>query len=52
MRGGHARNPFVGVGELLKILHLIAAEKINLSPSFVVELQPLTGHQLAFLWRA
>src|SRR5262249_1405350 len=40
------------VGEFLKILHLIAAEKIDLSPSLVVELHPLTGHQLAFLWRA
>jgi hypothetical protein len=36
----------------LKILHLIAAEKIDLSPGLVVELHPLTGHQLAFLWRA
>jgi len=40
------------VGELLKILHLIAAEKIDLSPSLVIELQPLTRHQLAFLWCA
>ena len=39
-------------GKLLKVLHLIAAEKIDLSPSLVVELHPLTGHQLAFLWRA
>ena len=40
------------VGKLLKILHLVAAEKIDLSPSLVVELHPLAGHQLAFLWRA
>jgi hypothetical protein len=40
------------VSEFLKILHLIATEKIDLSPSLVVELHPLTGHQLAFLWRA
>src|SRR5262249_29626200 len=39
------------VGEFLKILHLIAAEKIDLAPSLVVELPPLTGHHLAFLWR-
>ena len=40
------------VGELLKILHLIAAKKIERSPSLVVELHPFAGHQLAFLWRA
>jgi len=40
------------VGNLLKILHLIAAEKIDLSPSLLVELHPLAGHQLAFLCRA
>jgi len=40
------------VSEFLKILHLIATEKIDLSPSLVVELHPLAGHQLAFLWRA
>ena len=40
------------VGKLLKILHLIAAEKIDLSPGLVVELHPFAGLQLAFLWRA
>src|ERR1700732_3746829 len=40
------------VGELLKVLHLIAAEKIDLSPCLVVELHPLARHQPAFLCRA
>src|ERR1700730_3195420 len=40
------------VGELLKVLHLIAAEKIDLSPGLLVELHPLARHQPAFLCRA
>ena len=40
------------VGELLKVLHLIAAEKIDLPPGLVVELHPLARHQPAFLCRA
>ena len=40
------------VRKLLKIFHLIATEKIDLSPGLVVQLHPLAGHQLAFFWRA
>src|SRR5947209_294848 len=40
------------VGELLKVLHLIAAEKIDLPPCLVVDLHPLARHQPAFLCRA
>ena len=40
------------VSNLLKVLHLVTAEKIDLPPDFLIELYPLAGHQLAFLWRA
>lgn len=32
------------VGKFLKILHLIAAEEIDLLPDVIVELYPFAGH--------
>src|SRR5277367_2499769 len=40
------------VGEFLEVLHLIAAEKIDLPPGLLVELHALARHQPAFLCRA
>src|ERR1700722_11256766 len=39
------------VSQFGKILHLVAAEEIDLPPGLVVELHALAGHQLASLCR-
>ena len=40
------------VGKLLKILHLVVAEKVQLPPSFFVDLNTFARHRFAFFARS